>query len=80
MPFTVVWSQAALARLADIWTRSANRNAVTAAQHQIDQLLRADPDTRGVPFFGDRLLVVLPLRVIFSINLMDMMVHVHDVW
>jgi hypothetical protein len=80
MRFTVVWSQTALDRLTDIWLLSTNRNAVTAAQHQVDQLLRVDPDTRGVPFFGDRLLAVAPIRVLFSIDVQDMMVRVHDVW
>jgi hypothetical protein len=80
MRFTVVWSQAALNKLADIWVKAANRNAVTAAQHQIGQLLRVDPDTQGQRFFGDRVLAVAPLVVRFSINRMDMMVEIHDVW
>jgi len=80
MRFTVIWSQDALDQLTALWLRAANRNAVTAAQHQIDQLLRIDPDTRGFPFFGDRVLVVPPLRVRFSINTMDMIVEVLRVW
>jgi hypothetical protein len=80
MRFTVVWSEVALRKLADIWTKVANRNGVTVAQYQIDQILRVDPDARGVPFFGDRLLAVKPLTVRYSINRMDMMVEVHDVW
>lgn len=58
MRYTVVWSDPALDQLADFWIRSTNRNAVTAAQHQIDQTLRIDPRARGMPFFGDRLLYV----------------------
>ena len=80
MRFTVIWSQDALDQLADLWTAAADRNAVTAAQHQVDQLLLIDPHTRGVPFFGDRLLFVAPLRVAFSVNWMDMIAEVFDVW
>jgi hypothetical protein len=80
MRFTVIWSQFALDQLADLWLNATDRNAVTVAQHQIDQLLRVDPDLQGVPFFGDRALVVLPLRIRYSINQMDMMVEVLDVW
>jgi hypothetical protein len=80
MNFTVIWTALAQEQLADIWLVSANRTAVALAQHQIDQLLRIDPDTRGVPFFGDRLLYIPPLRAAFSINWMDMIVEVFDVW
>jgi len=80
MRFTVIWSRFAQDLLALLWIQAADRNAVTAASHRIDRLLRVDPDTRGVPFFGDRLLVVPPLRVRFSINSMDMIVEVFDVW
>jgi hypothetical protein len=66
--------------LAGLWINATDRNAVTAAQHQIDQLLRVDPDLQGMPFFGDRILSVPPLRVRFSINWMDMIVEVFDVW
>lgn len=80
MRFTVIWSQFAQDQLADLWMNSGNRNAVTAAQHQIDQLLLVDPHLQGLQFFGDRVLVVLPLRVRFFINWMDMIVEVYDVW
>ncbi|MBY0512730.1 MAG: hypothetical protein K2P78_02320 [Gemmataceae bacterium] len=80
MRYTVIWGRVALGRLAGLWLWAPDRDAVTAASHQIDQLLRIDPDTRGSPLFGDRVLRVPPLTVRFSINPMDMMVEVHDVW
>ena len=80
MRFTVVWSASATDLLAELWMNATDRNAVTVAQHQIDQLLRVDPATRGVPFFGDRLLHVSPLHVTFAINPMDMIVEVYNVW
>jgi hypothetical protein len=80
MRFTVIWKASALDQLAELWLRSANRNAVAAASHQIDQLLRIDPDTRGFPFFGNYLILVGPLRAIFTVDRMDMKVEVYDVW
>jgi hypothetical protein len=80
MRYTVVWTPFALAQLADLWLRAADRTAVTAAQYQIDQALRVDPDQQGVPFFGDRALAVAPLHVRFAVNRMDMIVEVFDVW
>jgi hypothetical protein len=80
MRFTAIWSQYALDQLADLWLNATDRNAATVAQHQIDQLLRVDPDLQGIPFFCDRALVVPPLRVRYSINQMDMMVEILDVW
>lgn len=80
MRFTVVWSPFAQDRLTELWLRSADRNAVTRASHRVDHLLRIDPDTRGSPWFGDRVLHIPPLRVAFAINPMDMLVEVFDVW
>lgn len=72
MRFTVVWSNTALDKLAKLWVQSANRNAVSLAQSLIDHLLRVDPGTRGKPFFGDRIVVVGPLHVLYTIDVMDM--------
>ena len=80
MRFTVIWSQFAQDQLADLWVNASDRNAITAAQHRIDQLLLIDADTQGIPFFGGRLLLVAPLHVLFTINLMDMQVEIYDVW
>lgn len=80
MRYTVVWTAIALSRLANLWLWAADRSDVTAAQHQIDQSLRIDPDTQGAPWFGDRVLHIPPLRVAFAINPMDMLVEVFDVW
>lgn len=80
MRFTVIWLPTAQNQLALLWLNAADQNAVTAAQHQIDQLLRVDPDQQGIPFFGNRLLLVAPLHAAFAINWMDMQVEVYDVW
>ena len=80
MRFTVIWSLIAQDQLAALWINVTDRSAVTIAQHQIDQLLCVDPDTQGAPFFGDRILAISPLTVVFSINMMDMQVVVEQVW
>lgn len=79
MRFTVVWSPVAQDQLAEIWVRATDRAAITQASHRIDQLLRVDPHLLGFPWYGDRLITVLPLRVIVSINWMDMIAQVEEV-
>lgn len=80
MPYTVVWTRTALDSLATLWLESHRRNAITIAQHIIDQMLRHEPESKGVEFYGDRLLVVPPLQIIYSINNLDMQVVVLAVW
>jgi hypothetical protein len=80
MRYTVIWTPDALDQLADVWLRATNRNAVTRAAYHIDQILRDDPGTKGVDFYGDRLLVVTPLQVIFVIRPDDRLVEVQQVW
>ncbi len=80
MPFTVVWLPAALRQLADTWNNATDRNAVTRAASQVDSLLRFDPESRGVDFYGDMLAVVPPLHVVYRIQPDDMLVEVLQVW
>ena len=79
MRFAVVWSQAALNQLADAWNRASNRTAVSVAANHVDVLLRDDPDLQGLDFFGERFLVVGPLRVLFSIDPDDRIVEVREI-
>jgi hypothetical protein len=80
MRFTVVWAPVAQTQLATRWLTAPDRNAVTQAQHQIDQLLAVDPDQKGVDHYGDWMLVVPPLQVIYSINRDDMQVVIEMVF
>jgi hypothetical protein len=80
MPFTVVWLPAALRQLAALWNASADRNALTRAADRFDRLLRFDPGTKGVDYYGDRLLVEPPLQVVFRVRPDDMLVEVLQVW
>ncbi len=80
MPFTVVWLPAALQQLADIWNSATDRNAVTRAASRVDAILRIDPESKGVDFYGDRLLVLPPLHIVYRVLPDDMQVEVLQVW
>jgi plasmid stabilization system protein ParE len=80
MRFTVIWRRRAQGELADVWTDSPDRQAVSDAADRIDRILRIDPHLKGRPFDGDRILVEEPLAVVFSVNPGDRKVEVLAVW
>jgi plasmid stabilization system protein ParE len=80
MRFTVTWHPSAEEELAKIWVRSTDRAAIAQAANLIDQLLTANPTAQGEDFYGDRLLVVLPLAVTFTISEPDRAVRILQVW
>ena len=47
MMWQVFWNQSAENELADIWLAAADKQAVTDAANQTDQLLRSDPLSAG---------------------------------
>ena len=80
MRFTVTWHPDAENELADIWLNSEDRTTITQAVHAIDQALASDPSNQGEEFYGDRILVELPLAVTFTINEPDRTVQILQVW
>jgi hypothetical protein len=80
MPFTVVWAVAAQNELARIWLQAPDRRAVTAAANRIEAALVHSPETKGVEFYGDRLLVDRPLHVVFRVSPDDLKVEVLHIW
>jgi plasmid stabilization system protein ParE len=80
MRFTVTWHPAAEQELADIWLAATDRNEVTQAANSLDQLLSSDPQAQGAEFYGDRILVVLPLAVTYSVSEPDRSVQILQVW
>jgi hypothetical protein len=81
MKYTVVWIPDAEQELAAIWMAAPDRNAVTAAAHIIDTLLREDPETRGESREHDRrVLLEAPLGVLFKVLPDDRLVRVLGVW
>jgi hypothetical protein len=68
MRYQVVWTRRADSELADVWTDSADRNAVSYAARQIDSALARDPLACGESrtagrriFFGQPLVVIFVL-------------------
>ena len=77
----VDWRPDALQDLAAIWLAAADRNAITAAVHAIDQTLAVDPDTVGRSVFETvRQYNHPPLGVEFEVIHADMRVWVLTVW
>jgi plasmid stabilization system protein ParE len=75
--YTVVWSDTAILQLAAIWNAAGDRNAVSAAQHQIDRTLRINPPLNVDPDIGRCTIDVLPLRATYEIVDLDRLVRVH---
>ena len=76
MIFTVMWRQQAIEELARVWMVTADRQRLSDAVSRIDAALRLNPEVKGVDFYGDRLLVVAPLAVVFMIREEDRIVEV----
>jgi plasmid stabilization system protein ParE len=81
MRYTVVWSQAALNKLAGIWNESEDRGAVAAASDEIDRLLAVSPRLQGESRGGNvRVLFAGPPGADYEIFEEDRMVQVLIVW
>jgi len=81
MKYAVAWRPSALQDLADIWNRSANRDAVTTASNTIDDCLVRDPLTQGESREGTtRILFVEPLALYYDVDPANYQVTVLDVW
>jgi plasmid stabilization system protein ParE len=81
MNFTVVWKPEAERRLANIWTDSTDRNAVTRSAGVIDRALKDHPENLGESRGkGRRVFLEAPLGVVFQVSSADRMVTVLTVW
>ncbi len=78
--FRVTWHPEARRELAQIWLAATDRAAVSNAANRIDVLLGHDPENTGDDFYGDRILVDLPLAVTFTVSPEDRWVQVLQVW
>lgn len=77
MRYTVVWSDPALAQLADLWTNAPDRQAVTEAANAIDRELARDPAAKGSPAQeGFRTLDIPPLHSLYAVDEPDRIVRV----
>jgi len=80
MRFTVTWHPTAERELADIWVHASDRANVSQAADTIDRVLAAEPLTQGEDFYGDRILVVLPLAATYTVSEPDLSVQILQVW
>ncbi len=82
MNYIVYWIVVALDDLAAVWMAAVDRNAVTAAAHQLEQEIAADPYGRGLfrASSGNYTAVDLPLGIEFDIVEDDKTVRILRVW
>jgi hypothetical protein len=81
--FRVEWIQSALDELATIWNQASSgmRQAITAAAHQAEQILLADPYNAGESRPGGRrILLTSPLGMTFRVEAEGQTVTVLRVW
>jgi hypothetical protein len=79
-PYTVDWDSTAEDQLADIWLRSPDPGAITAAQAAIDRLLASNPLGHGVDVReGLRKITVPPLTVFYEVHAPQPVVQVSAV-
>jgi len=78
MKYTVVWKPSVRDRLAEIWVGAPDRQAVTAAANHIEQLLQEDAANQGEARASaeERILVELPLAVVYEVLEQDRRVQV----
>lgn len=82
MRFTVALTPIAEQHLAAAWLASPDRPAVTAAAHQIEQKLAADPLTAGESRASgvSRVDYIPPLGFTFDVVVDDATVYVTAIW
>lgn len=82
MNYTIIWEPPAENDLAAVWVRAADRNAVTAAAHRLDQDLARDPYGRGFPVGSPqtRTAAEWPLGIDYDIVEDDKLVRIVRVW
>ena len=69
--FRVRWKRSAVNQLARVWVQanSAERQAITAASHEVDLRLQRDPENEGESRpKGRRIMFEAPLAVTFRIE------------
>lgn len=77
MNYRVRWRKAAKRQLADIWVRTLDRAAVTAASDSVDPILGRNPQAQGESRSGNRRVwIVEPLIFFYDIDDANRMVTV----
>jgi hypothetical protein len=76
----MTWRGETKRKLADVWLASDDRRAISAAADRVDALLANNPELVGEEFYGDFLIAVPPLSVVYSISTEDRVVEILDVY
>ena len=76
MRYTVTWLPGVESALASIWTRAADKQAISDASNRIDRLLAVVPLSIGIARAGSRRLVLGPLEVAYTVSVPDCLVEV----
>lgn len=80
MRFTVTWRPSAERDATELWLAARDQQAIAQSIDRIDALLSTNPEHIGEEFYGDRLLVVPPVHVIYRVSSADRRVDVEQVW
>ena len=81
--FRVIWRQAALDELANLWLLgdATDRNAIREASNRIDAVLRTTPTEVGESRSGDdRIHFESPLGITYEVSRPDQWVRIWHVW
>jgi mRNA-degrading endonuclease RelE of RelBE toxin-antitoxin system len=79
MRYVVTWHPDAEKELGRLWLSSRDRGSTTRAANQIDRDLSIAADHLGEEFYGDRLYIVEPLEVTYSVSEADLRVVILQV-
>jgi hypothetical protein len=66
--------------LTEIWLASSQQETIAQATNDVDRLLATAPLAQGEEFYGERILVVPPLAVTYTIRENDLLVQILQVW
>jgi len=69
MKYEVIWAQAAIDQLTELWTSAADRGAIAAAADEIDEVLRSHAHTAGESRSdNERIIIVRPLAAFVEVD------------
>jgi hypothetical protein len=82
MRYIVDWSEDALDELAAVWLAAHDKRAITAASHQLEQIVELDPYAGSIARNSsvNRTAIDLPLGIDYEIIEDDKKVRVLRVW
>ena len=81
MTYKIGWRTTALEKLAAIWSGAPDRQRITDAANEIDELLRRSPlDVGESREEGVRILTVPPLSIYYTVSETNNRVVVLSVW